>query len=100
MQAEVVWSKRLWIFIDVAFNVIKSQCQAQNFNSDVHPWLQFQYFQFKQIVIQKLLYYFFQVFRILNRRTFLAFNSDLERSLAFTVYHGTAKWPMIPLLYN
>ena len=34
MKAEVVWSKRLWIFIDVAFNVIKSQCQAQNFNSD------------------------------------------------------------------
>ena len=53
MKAEVVWSKRLWIFIDVAFNVINSQCQAQKFNSDVHPWLQFQYFQFKEIFTLK-----------------------------------------------
>ena len=29
MKAEVVWSKRLRNFIDVVFNVNKSQCQAQ-----------------------------------------------------------------------
>ena len=29
MKAEVVWSKRLWSFIDVVFNVNKGQCQAQ-----------------------------------------------------------------------
>ena len=29
MKAEVAWSKRLWSFIDIVFNVNKSQCQAQ-----------------------------------------------------------------------